>query len=664
MSDIKIYVTHTPDSKNARVRHPLFTHVMAGSDFCKGPLPPGMQPDNTGDHISGRNREYCELTAQYWAWKNARADYYGFCHYRRYFSFAPGMLPQADCGCPVYPYLNRETEQTLCIKEAVGRIQPYDFLIAKGIPVRSLFAKDVVSHYNSAPGLHGRDLELFTKILCEKYPHLRAAAQAYLKGDLFYPCNMFIMKRGLFMEYAGMLFDTLTEFDRQADLSHYSREGRRTPGHLGERFAGIYYTWIRQQETYRTGELQMVLFLHTQAGWVQKAVRDQAGNGRPGQFKQSGQTQGRTDSVQPGQVQKHQNSSDAENRRCGFQLKECPGSEIPIVLCAGQSYVPVLYTCVQSIVHTAGKNRRYHIFIFHTDIRADAMETFADAWRQSSVRVTFVDVGPWITGYRLKAKEHITSETFYRFLIPKLLKHDPKAVYLDADVIVCRDIADLYDLPLGEDDLTAAACDPDFIGQYNGGNPDTREYCKNVLRLKNPYQYAQAGVLVLNLEAMRAQISVRRLFCMAQRGNYQYSDQDILNIVCQGRIQKLDMAWNVLADTGGRLEQAIQYAPANMLEEYEQARKQPYIIHYAGSRKPWMEPGGDFAKEFWRVARMTPYYEQLLGQMAAAACAGRGTFAGRVRAGCSGWVKKTAKKVLPKGSSVRRAVVWLYWKFK
>lgn len=614
MSDIKIYVSHTPDSKNVRIRHPLLTHVMAGSDFSKEPLPPGMQPDNTGEHISGKNREYCELTTQYWAWKNVRADYYGFCHYRRYFSFASDMLPQADCGCPVYPWLNRETEQILCINEAAGRIQSYDFLIAKGIPVRSLFAKDVVSHYNNAPGLHGRDLELFTEILCRKYPHLRAAAQAYLTGNLFYPCNMFIMKRELFLEYAGMLFDTLEAFDRQADLSRYSKEGRRTPGHLGERFAGIYYTWIRQQKKYRTGELQMVLFLHTQIGWAQKC----------------------------------RNS----------------GSEIPIVLCAGQSYVPVLYTCLQSIVHTASKNRRYHIFIFHTDIRADAMETFADAWRQSSVRVTFVDVGPWTTGYQLKAKEHITAETYYRFLIPKLLKHDAKAVYLDADVIVRRDIADLYDLPLRDGDLAAAVCDPDFIGQYNGANPDTRQYCKNVLRLKNPYQYAQAGVLVLNLEAMRAQISVRRLFSMAQRGNYQYSDQDILNIVCRGRITKLDMAWNVLADTGGRVKHAIQYAPAKMLEEYEQARKQPYIIHYAGSRKPWTEPDGDFAKEFWRIARTTPYYEQLLGQMAAAAGAGRGTFAGRVRACCSGWVKKTAKKVLPKGSGVRRAVVWLYWKMK
>ena len=43
--------------------------------------------DNIGEHISGKNQEYCELTAQYYAWKQELCDYYGFCHYRRFFCF-------------------------------------------------------------------------------------------------------------------------------------------------------------------------------------------------------------------------------------------------------------------------------------------------------------------------------------------------------------------------------------------------------------------------------------------------------------------------------------------------------------------------------------------------------------------------------------------------
>lgn len=40
--------------------------------------------DDTGDNISCKKRCYCELTAQYWTWKNIQADYYGFFHYCRY----------------------------------------------------------------------------------------------------------------------------------------------------------------------------------------------------------------------------------------------------------------------------------------------------------------------------------------------------------------------------------------------------------------------------------------------------------------------------------------------------------------------------------------------------------------------------------------------------
>ncbi len=611
MSDIKIFVTHTPDSRNVRIRHPLFYHVAAGSELWKSPIPKDMLVDHTGEHISGKNRSYCELTTQYWAWKNVEADYYGFCHYRRYFSFAPHLLQEADCGCLVYPDINKNLQKTLCMGEENIRrtAQAHDFLIAKGIPVQALHAGSVYEHYKKAEGLHIRDLQLFYKILCRKFPHLASAARSYLNGKVFYPCNMFLMNRELFFEYSDMLFQILDAFERREDMSLYSQEGRRTPGHLGERFAGIYYEYLKQKGGYRLGELQMAMVEHTEILSV--------------------------------------SGPDAE--------------EIPVVLSADSHYVPVLAVCLRSLTDCMDAARAYHIYIFHTDIREEDQKILLETFCSGQVKIDFVDISARTAGYRLRAKGHISAETYYRFFIPDILKDCRKAVYLDADLIVRRDIAQLYDLQLGNA-LLAGALDPDFIGQYYGANPDTRQYCKKTLKLKDPCSYMQAGALVMNVEAFRQQISTKELFQMAESHDYRYSDQDILNIVCEGRMKKLDLRWNVLTDSGHRRRKVIQSAPAHILEEYERARQQPYIIHYAGGCKPWNDPREDFACEFWRTARRTPYYEALLSGIAPQR--ENGTFLKKTTDLSVEFLRRTAKKALPQGSRIRRAVGGWYWRLK
>lgn len=68
--------------------------------------------DNEGDNISGKNPDYCELTAQYWAWKNIDCDYYGFFHYRRYLTFhrvCPVMESGKILGKRQHPYIELDS---------------------------------------------------------------------------------------------------------------------------------------------------------------------------------------------------------------------------------------------------------------------------------------------------------------------------------------------------------------------------------------------------------------------------------------------------------------------------------------------------------------------------------------------------------------------------
>lgn len=231
MKDIRIFMCcHKGYSVIPPLCEPIHCGAaLSGDDF-------GALRDDAGDNISEKNREYCELTAHYYAWKNVRADYYGFCHYRRFFCAEENAR---------LPYLVRGAlkDAALLGGEAYWRdvIARHDIIAPRsedmGMPARE--------HYCTSRHHFAQDLELFVGLLAHRAPQLSDAAQRYLAQDRQYFCNMFIMDRERFFEYCGILFGTLEEFDRRKTL-HGDFQADRTDGYLGEIFTGIYITYCRE----------------------------------------------------------------------------------------------------------------------------------------------------------------------------------------------------------------------------------------------------------------------------------------------------------------------------------------------------------------------------------------------------------------------------------
>lgn len=189
----------------------------------------GFTGDNTGDNISCKNANFCELTGLYWAWKNLEYEYIGLCHYRRYFGFGRHGNDMAGRHQAIFHRCDYEK----LLKE-------YDVILPEK---RNYFIETVRSQYEHAH--NKRDLDEAEKIVAEKYPEYSDAFIEVMNRKRLYILNMFVMKKELFDEYCAWLFDILFELEKRIDISQYNQYQARVFGFLGER---LFNVWLKKRE--------------------------------------------------------------------------------------------------------------------------------------------------------------------------------------------------------------------------------------------------------------------------------------------------------------------------------------------------------------------------------------------------------------------------------
>lgn len=187
-NDINIWVLSHKDGDDLFNYEDIHKHIHIGAAINKETS--YEYRDDINDNILLKNITHCELTGQYWVWKNMPPiDIVGFEHYRRHFN-----IPQ------------ERIREILNEKDII-------------VPKRLNEGISVGNHYASCHSLH--DIECVEEIIKAKYPDYVNSWNKYIKQPGFlYSCNMFISKYEVFERMMEFTFGILNEFEKTNNLNN------------------------------------------------------------------------------------------------------------------------------------------------------------------------------------------------------------------------------------------------------------------------------------------------------------------------------------------------------------------------------------------------------------------------------------------------------------
>lgn len=139
--------------------------------------------DDTGDNISAKNKQYCEMTATYWVWKNTHHAWKGIEHYRRHLLVKPDMLTEdVDAILPL-PYI--------CYPNTLAQFRR--------------FVSEAV-------------LQALLQALKDLHPDEYEAYLAILRGQYQYTYNLVCAREDVFDDYCTWFFHITEYMENMADL--------------------------------------------------------------------------------------------------------------------------------------------------------------------------------------------------------------------------------------------------------------------------------------------------------------------------------------------------------------------------------------------------------------------------------------------------------------
>ena len=234
-----------------------------------------------------------------------------------------------------------------------------------------------------------------------------------------------------------------------------------------------------------------------------------------------------------------------------------------IVLAANYAYVDQVLTTIKSICY---HNRSLRFYLINSD--------FPNEWiKQLNKRLEKFDseiINCRVTSEQIsRYKTDISYTVFLRYFVADFVKED-KALYLDCDLVVTKNLDDLFATDLQDYPLAAVR---DFGGRVYFGQ-----------------EIFNAGVLLINNVLWKQEQMTQRLIDLTNEWHdkVDQADQSILNMLFKNKWLELDFDNNHIV---------IHERFANY--RFPNGQEYPGIIHYLSERKPWQVHAGQTYRDVW-----------------------------------------------------------------
>ncbi len=276
-------------------------------------------------------------------------------------------------------------------------------------------------------------------------------------------------------------------------------------------------------------------------------------------------------------------------------------NKVAIAMICDDNYVVPTFVTMQSIIDSKDVGTDYDFNIVCASLTAHHEELF-QYFNSEGVTVNIIrqDANRYgnLHTHSFTAPCVATTAALLKFELPNLLTEYDKVLYLDGDIIVRSDLSKLYTTNIG-DCLLGAVAD-------TGGIYYKQKYTDMV------EVYFNSGVMLLNLEQMRKENTTDTLVQTKQELNDStLMDQNVFNIVCDGRVHRLSIENNFLGINLRRARRNWNIIDINRLFKTKYTSSEELfeswdIFHFSSKDKPWKNPLVLRAEDWYFYYRQLP----------------------------------------------------------